>query len=748
MGIFSSKKRIQVGTSVSRVLEDNALPDSLKTALMKGIFSGDTENDLVDYMLEEVANSIGVRSERMYDWARQHYVHGLPSGAIIAAQDGVAEIRALLQQQYGGEITFEYCHFGPPNNLHIAWQMITDLYGYNPETNRLPGIDASIGGVEAYLMDIENVIPYAQAVGLMPGETEQWGPSAKAGPTPNRQANPWALHTQYKVDLESDREYANIYYAMKSNKVIPEEGSVRLYLDGYLSSDEYFQVRFKVNGTTKFFTYKYGSGVYPTLDGVFRETYVAADANFYPLTHFRNKKMDMSIDKTSRFYKDSQEMLRHLGMDYGAIAEAINENPDVGDVQQATMMFAVPANTSNQEELRYLHSFFHKWWVALGQGYASPNAQNIQELLSDSGTYMGGRNAIVIQDALMKMFLSSQGIFFQKRAGSIGSVGFCSGEVSTRTENISYLDVMTGGTISIPATVRTQIFRKQVSFAVYEEVQIVGLQMIYEVEGDHRVLADEGDDILLIPIDRSLLEDWSMPDKEKLLSRSLHYVFNSLVEQTVKWYQQGWFSTFLIIVAVVITVLSYGSSWQTLAAALAAGTITFAALAYTIIVGLVEYLVTTYAVTYFVKAVGVEVAFIAALIAAMAGMYQAYQAGSLTAAPMAKELLQVSNALSKGVGNAQKGLMQDLLAEASEWEQYVKEQTKTLETAEELLGSSSVLAPFIVYGESSSDFFNRTVHAGNIGTVGISAVRSYVEVALKLPKLSQTIDMDEQYAIQ
>ena len=743
MGLFSSKKRTHVGTTVSRVLQDDALPDAIRTATMKALFADSEENDLVDHMLEEVANSIGVRAERMYDWARLNYVHGLPSGAILAAGDGLPAVRAVLEQLYGA-VTIEYCHFGPANQLHVSWQMITDLYGYNPATNRLPGRDAAAGGHQVFLTDIEPVVPYEVVVTQRTGEFELWGPPARSGATPRQPGgSPQLTHTTYRIDQGTSVEYNVVSYEWKMPNGMIQEGTTTLNMAAYPDSAEYFQVRFRTGSVIRFFTYMKGLGTYPTLDNLFEGTHVTANAAFYPFTHFRYNKTDMGADQNSESYKDSKEMLRHLGIDYGMVSDAINENPDIGDVQQATMMFAVPANSQNQLELRYLHAFFSNWWGVLGQGYTTPTAQQIAQMQrTNEDSPFDGKNAIIIQDALTKMYLSSRGIYKDRKFGSIGKIGFCSGLIQTQNENVPYVDVATGRVVAVPTSLKTHVFRRQMSINVYEEVQVVGLQMLYEVEGDKRVLANEGDEILLIPIDRSLLPGWSMPDKEKLLSRSLHYVFNSLVEQLVRWYQQSWFQAFLIIVAIVVTIISYGSTWQTLALAISAGTMTFAALAYIIIVGIADYLVTAYAINLFVDAVGVKVAFVVALVAALAGMYQAYQAGSIAGAPTAEALLNLSTGLSRGVNTAQQGLVSDLLTEASEFEQYVIAQTKTLDTAQELLNNSSNLAPFVVFGESSQDFFKRTIHAGNIGTYGISAVRNYVEIALRLPKLNETIGIE------
>ena len=43
------------------------------------------------------------------------------------------------------------------------------------------------------------------------------------------------------------------------------------------------------------------------------------------------------------------------------------------------------------------------------------------------------------------------------------------------------------------------------------------------------------------------------------------------------------------------------------------------------------------------------------------------------------------------------------------------------------------------FGESPGDYFTRTIHAGNVGVVGIDSVAYYHDMALTLPRLSDTL---------
>ena len=86
--------------------------------------------------------------------------------------------------------------------------------------------------------------------------------------------------------------------------------------------------------------------------------------------------------------------------------------------------------------------------------------------------------------------------------------------------------------------------------------------------------------------------------------------------------------------------------------------------------------------------------------------------------------------------------MGDFLKEVSAWEKQMKEEMQLLEDAEKMLEPTARLSPFIIFGESPDEFYNRTIHTGNIGTLGLAAVSSFVENKLRLPDLT-TIDQYE-----
>ena len=124
-----------------------------------------------------------------------------------------------------------------------------------------------------------------------------------------------------------------------------------------------------------------------------------------------------------------------------------------------------------------------------------------------------------------------------------------------------------------------------------------------------------------------------------------------------------------------------------------------------------------------------------AIVAIVYGGYELFQNG-VKGAPFAGDMLMLSTGLSKAIMEVK---FSDLLDEAKMLQTYEEEKSKELETADDLLGKESRLDPFVIFGEKPDEYFNRTVHYGNIGTLGITAISSYVDVALTLPKIQDTL---------
>lgn len=721
--------------------------------MIKAIFE---EGDIPEFVTDEMMQSVAVRAERMYQFAQKNYIHGLPSGAMLNNARGRQEAANTLAQIHGQSALIEYCHVGPANSLHIGWMTLINSHGYDPVTNKL-GVLSAQKGKDVYLHDLVVVIPQAVANTLEPGMLYQWGAAANAGYTPERtHASPELAKLTRPTPVEisnslgtdkfriefvwEDTEKGIVDHVEYTKKVIKHD-AILVDVPDYSPMLDFYHVKYTLGTSTvpRYWLYQVGTFQYPALDAVFNVQHAAG--SFFPFCYFRYNKTSETANKNTESYRDNKKLLKYLGIKLDMVSDAINENPDINDVEQAMLIMAVPATSTNEIEQRYLFEFFDNMYAASDNAFQTIQQAEIQSLFNGGGDVY--RNALVIQDKRFKMVLTNGGISKRRMSGTIGEVG----EHTTATGTQELKEKITrqtneGETVEdvFTHTIPLHHYRKQVAIGLYDEITVVNLKMAYQVFAEwYSTGDDENKDILLIPIDRSITTEYLMHERETLYSRSLHYVFNSRTVTKLKWYQTGLFKAIMIIVAIIITIVSVGSDGgATLGAALGlSGT---AAIVATVIINLVIGKLVSVAFTALAKAIGAKWALVLAVIAAVAAGYNYIGAESLAGAPWATELLQIASGLAQGAMGAIQDAMQDLVGEFDALKDYYKEQNKLLEEANNLLKNDNFLSPFIIFGEKPNDFYNRTIHSGNIGIVAIESIGSYVDMALMLPKLSDTIE--------
>lgn len=745
MGLFSSRNEVMVGTSVVRAIKDELLPDAVRTGVTKAIFEN---GDVSDYVLEELISSIGVRADRAYEYAKRSYVHGLPSSDIVEASQGREEILAVLSQLEGASVAMEYSFFGKVNLLHLGWMHITKELGYDAATNKIPAL-ANESRPDVFLHDLEVCIPESKANTYDPMVLAQWGKSPKSGPSPTRVNLTGAgliKHTPIQVDPQATAPYLKVRYAWATYETSNQEGQVittvhEEFVDypipqGGVMDTDHFHVKYVVNGVTKYWVYQAGSGTYPVLDSLFNVP-PKVTGSFFPFTYFRYDKKSDSADKNSPEYKTAKRLAKYYGVDFDDVSKSIDENPDIEDVQQAMMVMAFPANTENEVERKYLFTFFENWFYSKNAQYRTPAVGSI--VANQMGDMNTNVSSIIIQDKRFKMALTSAGLFKRRVVGNIGEVGKHSSGIATEMVDIPAYKPETGEAYMLTRVVKNHYYRRQVSPTLYDEIIVADLKMLYYVFEDYITTGDDTDDILLIPLDKAVCDGYSMIEKEELYARSLHFVFNSMKIVKVKWYQQDWFMGIIQVIGMIISVITFSPQIAALVVGLNAGFAAAMAAILALLQKILQGIVVSLLFKLFIKAVGVDLAFLVAIVATIYGMAGTLGGSPIQGAPWASDFLRLGNGLVKAVSQSVSEMMSGLGADMKAFQAFQEEAQKELDEANKLLETNNHLSPFTIFGESPNDFYNRTVHSGNAGINAITAVTNYVDMALTLPKLHETI---------
>lgn len=755
MGLFSGSKKTYVGTSVSRAIEDDLLPNSIKQATVHALH---TDSDVLESISNYLTSSVGVRAEKMYKYGESKYIFGNPSGEFTSASVAPRVIESILREHFNDPlIVVNYSKFGQLNLYHLAWKRVVETYDYNSNDHTLNIKPQHYAPWPVILEDIRVDIPKAEleAGHFSEEATEMWEKSPRYRATElgglggSGLGSPYflpmfrwnakpglsaSLIWTYEIPMDFQGEYGR-------ELEIPEEylRTVAIPIADYDYEGEYFQAKYTRDGRQYFWTYKIGSGTYPELDTYFESAeQTQLFGEFYPFAYFRTEKRSMAENKNSEEYKSSKKITSILGINYDDVHDAVHENPDIGDIEQAFMYFGVPGVSEHPLENRYLFEFFDKMYYFQDNQFQRPE-EAATALMGSwiSGLDMNQANAIIIQDQKFKMTLQNRGIYKQRRAGTIGEIGTYTSEFKKKTVAVWGIDPESGQPQQGLRLLQEHIYRKQIGTGIHEEIRVMSLSMRYHVWGNYSTVGDEEDEILLIPLEKSIMETMTIPQKEMLFSRALHYVFNSRITIKTKWYQSGFFQFVITVAAVVISIVTMNPG------VVAAATATFATAMVALGKFILQAVIMSLVFKLVVDIIGIEFAIVLAVIAAAYGMYDANSSGGLANAPWARELLNAAvglvNAAGESVAESIKLLQEDMtnfLADA-------KEQMKLLDEANDLLKPTTVLSPFVYLGESAEAFYNRTIRSGNVGVMAIEAQSLFVDQAIRLPTIQDTIGSDD-----
>jgi hypothetical protein len=93
------------------------------------------------------------------------------------------------------------------------------------------------------------------------------------------------------------------------------------------------------------------------------------------------------------------------------------------------------------------------------------------------------------------------------------------------------------------------------------------------------------------------------------------------------------------------------------------------------------------------------------------------------------------------VGGEYGSLIEGIQSDYTDLLESQEARTEELETANALLSENTGLSPLtFIEGETPDNFYQRTVHSGNIGALSIDAIHHYATLALKLPEPHDTLE--------
>lgn len=784
MGLFSSKKKTVVNTSVARMVNDEDIIPSNKMAVLDYTMSQNSSStrlstdSLPDYLLKATTNNIVARARKSIKYAsKDHYSYGQLKSNLVT-QDGVdvkGAVQDSLERIYPEGVVVFDAYFGPMNNYYFLRPILQEKYGYDYDTNELVEESRRIGFPCYMESAVIKYSHYTTAELIDPETVKQVGPSAESGYTPFRPANPKAKHVPWVNDYEGDYDIAEITAVYKDSYGVkrtykfaidylayepsskPEEGGLdddaanvidpdaeATPEDDNLLNKDFFQANYQYtqNGETKtgVFIYLYGSGLDPTLDRLFNvaDTYGTYIPRIYARMYGR--KCNANGLKDTPNYKSMVGLCKQLGMQWSNwVNELHNSIGSLEYVTQIFMTYSLPANTSDPLIREYMFEYFMGLYGRIPNRFATSAFNNLGKEVLSYGSKAG--QSIRIRDRAYSQVLSFSSIGYMDIAGKIGPIGtVASGMAQNRTGTSRLFG---GG--SSRSTYHW--YRKQLTTNTYREVRVYSLALTENVAGTKSTTASGGSENLLIPLDTAVNHEFNMRDKEMLYNKSMYVVIHTKQVIKTKWYQTGIFKAIMFIVAVVV------AYFFPPAGAAVAG---WMAVAYAVVQTVVISLVIQVAVKLLVK-LGVDVGMVAAVIAVIAIIYGGYVGLTRTAGTAGITTTQALNVASQAFSISSQGfalqtakavkehnsLMADLTEEQKEIERHARE--LGLGAHGPLLMFEPPVSIGIRMGESPDDYFERSAHTFNLASAIYSVAENHVDMTLSLPSQAKILNNIQEY---
>lgn len=764
MGLFSSKKKHYVDTQVTRVIPDEMIPNAIHTALAKALFHG---TDIVDSLQDAALNGPHRKFERFYNYADSgEYYYGLPAAIIQSNTAGYGLAKEAIEDEVGQEVFIEYMHFRPLNNLHAGWKWITENWGYNHDDNRLES-PSYLMGRNVYLKKMVAVTQAAVGQGPEPSSQGNYGISPGAGFTMFRpmldalnalDAEDLAriellktLHYKQEVRIgEDELESVEIHWVTEHDDGSEWTGFHVVDLSSYDTDQEYYQAKYTYTTEeeeiiTAYWIYDIHTGAHPELDRVFTNPATIEPGTYFPFVAFVNSSGNRGSDAVvgTPQFETTKKLMNFLGLDFKQMADEIYSGEDSEDIEQAAMIMAVPINSQDQVDIEYLCRYFENLADNLPLDVVAHD--QIKELTTQNG----GPDIcykVNVTDLDLDMTISFDMITVKLYAGQADEEH---GKEFANLEIEEAIELL-GNPLEGAAPLKSRVLRRQLSPQVYQEIVVRNPMVRYTI---YKNLGAEGgfdDERCLIPLDRDISKKMPVLKQQKLYYRSLYLVFNSHVVVKQKWWQSGAFKAILVVVAIVITVYSLGTTWQAAVAAAGVGATTSAIVAVfiqMILINILQGLAISVALSYVVEVIGAEWGFYLAMVAAMVGGYKAYQAGNLVSGSTASNLLTASAGLSDASAKKYAADMGELYQEQAEFNLLQDQKWDELAQLRKALDPGIHVDPFefigrepmLIMGESPTSYINRSIHAGNVGVSGPNIIQNFVEFSLRLPSTEETL---------
>lgn len=736
MGLFSGKTKVYVSAITERMLEDKDFKYSSDYAMNDYLFHKDSldlknQPNLSDIMSDYVSNNLPNKYNKIYNFAKDtaNYVFGLPKDSVLSkpVEQMNVIIKSYLEKLEGKPVTINYDYLGDRNYEHIAWTKLVEDYKYSGLNNELKTLSDE-KGVPCYLYD--GYVTYTQATHdeYVISEVEESNPvlGFSYGKCFDRIKDYARSHTSSKI---GDKDiFTFIYHYKTSDGVIHKETKdIDLswinppIVEGseMVTEPDWIQTGYIVDNEYKFFTYEFLSGKIFDIDSNLKIDDGVGE--YYPRIYLRIDGVDTVESSDDVKKSHTIKIMKKLGLELEAVTKQVNKGigKELSNVRGIYLDMAICINKVKDDSVlaEYLYRYFNKLYDA-----GSKDTTNKNMSLGIIQTIQDNQSSLIVKyNSVTKDVMT--GVATNNAGGTLNVGDYC--VINKDYIHTIYYQVDANSYITLAVdTLRVETRIKD------------------KVAGN-----DSDDENLSIPLDRALISDLGIKERELLFNKCFCIEIHTRQVVKQKWYQTSIFKVILTLISIAISVFTAGTG---------AG---ISAMIQTVLTSIATSYAIGMAVDVFLKiavklGLSPEIAAIIMLVAAVVTMGKGINANTFKAANIMKALNKSFEVYNKSMQlqlieiNKQ---MKDFQKTAQQQDEILNAKQAMLTTGVvpiefELLSSPTTHSLYINLGETPEQFYTRVL-TNNVTNIALDYITNYTAMNLQLPKRTKLFETEDVESI-
>ena len=554
----------------TEVLDQRLIPDSDRNLMVEVALEHQSSNKGIIEIFMVKAAQIRGSFNGYFTNGKDNFTDGLPTTNIRSEVVDKAAIKTAIDSDLGVNSTVSYAAVKLPTATEYLYYYMTKNYQYkawlnifyNPATSYWTKIDYH---VYSAVSNTYNVYHYIDSDRHIKETKDTVVTVASKDKTTDTVTTTVTIHHIKEWKLKAENGFAVIpdpaetYNTVTVTTADVPKGSVspssvpgvllsesysfEKYLPNVLTgipgfhSIRYFVARYILNsGEWNYWVYDPNAGTYPALTN---ESKVVSELEMLPVVKLRGSAININEDKESVRYLESKELLKVIGIDVDNMIESISANPDIDNIEDAFIHFAIDPNDQDPVVQKIIYQMFD---------YLYSNTSVVQ----DDASYL-----MTFKESDYNIAVSWRAQQRNDMVGTIGAIGTYKSIM--QMESVS-IDAGEYGTVTEQPTL---ICQYQDTATTYVEYKISGLVSMTYIERNGLVglvAKDVTQEGFLIPLSKYFIDQMSPMEQHTLFKKALRLAIYAATITHLEWYETEAFGLVLQIVAIAIAIFTLGSA--------------------------------------------------------------------------------------------------------------------------------------------------------------------------------------------